>query len=627
MIVTKTEAVKDLRRTILVKKTTFAAAVFSLFLIVSFNRFSGVVFSATITVDCNTRKGAIPHFWSECVGTGTMEYCLKPAWTKAARMGVQEAGFKLVRGHGILIHGNNVDNIRLGSNPNWNFSVIDQIYDSVIACGLKPIVELDFMPPSLQSNGPYSPPNNYGAWKNLIASLVTHLESRYGVAEVRKWYFEVWNEFDYSGFWNSDAPRFYVMYDSAAAAVRSVDTNIIIGGPASTSMAPVDNFWKNCNTYGVKFISNHQYGVGTEQTALPTNIRNDNRERSNFIKSTGKNLFSLNTEFNSSYSGQGGNPVANCYSMDNHRNAPFVVKCMKLIIDDCIGGAYKYPDVLSYWSISDVFDEWWGNNSNSFIEGNNYVPFGQVFGLINYQGIKKAAFNAYVMLHKMGTIGLQLTGGSGETDGVDGFATVNADTSQVAVLVYSYYNDLTTSGADDNVNLVINNLPFKNGQQILVNHYRVDSLHSNPYGVWKKLKSPVTPSTAQWDSLKAHQNLEMMEQPTTIQYTGAPINKSLTLPRWSVSLLTFSKGATGTAHSAGAQVKSSMFTLHGTTLTVSSKMAGPVDVLVYGVNGRLIKQIRSEQRSVDLSAGLPKGIYLTHAAVAGNKFTGKIAIY
>jgi len=611
-----------------VKKTTFTAAVFSLFLIVSFNRFSGTVFSANITVDCNVKKGAIPHFWSECVGTGTMEYCLKPAWTKAARMGVQEAGFKQVRGHGILIHGNNVDNIRLGSSPNWNFSVIDQIYDSVLACGMKPIVELDFMPPSLQSNGAYSPPKNYSTWKNLVASLTSHLISRYGAAEVRKWYFEVWNEFDYNGFWNSDAAHYYTLYDSAAAGVKSVDPNIMVGGPASTSMAPVQNFWKGCNTNNINFISNHQYGVGpTDKIGLPTNIRNDNRERSVFIKSTGKNLLSMNTEFNSSYSGQGGNTVPICISMDDHRNAPFVVKCMKLIIDDCIGGTYKYPDVLSYWSISDVFDEWWGNNSNSFIEGNNYVPFGQVFGLINYQGIKKAAFNAYVMLHKMGTIGLQLTGGSGDADGVDGFATLNADTSQVSVIVYSYYNDFTSTGADDNVNLVINNLPFKNGQQILVNHYRVDSLHSNPYGVWKRLKSPVLPSGTQWDSLKAHQNLEMIEQPTTIQYTGTPVNKNLSLPRWAVSLLTFTREATGTAPSAGVQIKSGIFSLHGATLTVSSEMAGPVNIMIYGVNGRLIKQIRSEQRSIDLSGSLSKGIYLTHAAVDGKKFSGKIAIY
>ena len=67
-------------------------------------------------------------------------------------------------------------------------------------------------------------------------------------------------------------------------------------------------------------------------------------------------------------------------------------------------------------------------------------------------------------LTQMGATGLQLTGGSGDADGIDGFATVNADSSQVAILVYSYYNDLTTTGADNTASLTINNLPFANGR-------------------------------------------------------------------------------------------------------------------------------------------------------------------
>ena len=591
--------------------------------------FGTTTFAATInlTVDGSVRQGAIPHFWSECVGTGTMEYCLKPAWTAAARLGAREAGFKRVRGHGILIHGNNADSIHLGTNPNWNFSVIDKIYDTVIACGLKPIVELDFMPQSLQSNGVSSPPNNYGAWKNLIAALAAHLESRYTAAEVRTWYWEVWNEFDYQGFWTSDAAHYYTLFDSAAAGVRSVDTNILIGGPASTNSGPLQSFLNNCNSHGLKFLSNHQYGVGSNDTVLPTNLRDDNRSRSNIIKSSGKNLLSLNTEYNSSYSCQGGNPIASCYSADNHKNASFITKVVKLIISDCINGTYRYPDVLSYWTLSDCFDEWWGNNSNSYIEGNKNVPFGQVFGLINYQGIRKAAFNAFAMLNKTGTTGLQLTGGSGDADGVDGFATVNADSSQVTILVYSYYIDMTSIGSDNIANLTINKLPFANGQQLTINHYRVDSLHSNPYAVWLRLNSPASPSTAQWDSLRAHQNLETFEPQSTIQYTGAPISKAFAMPRWSVSLLTITSGTSETESQGGQRLERTLFSLHGTHLTVSPQLHGPVMVFVYGPNGRLIKQFSSRERSVNLGAGLAKGIYLAVAEAAGTRYMKKIAVY
>ncbi|MBN2189170.1 MAG: hypothetical protein JW699_06935 [Chitinispirillaceae bacterium] len=588
-------------------------------------------FAATypLTVNGSVRQGAIPHFWSECVGTGTMEYCLKPAWTTAARIGVQEAGFKRVRGHGILIHLNNVDNIRIGTYPNWNFSVINQIIDTVRACGLTPVIEIDFIPASLQTSGsPIRPPNNYTYWQDLITKLAQNFIGRYGAAEVRRWYWELWNEPDYSGFWyNSDMNAYYTLYQRTAAALRSVDTNIIFGGPATTGSGPLQNFWNSCRSSGVKFLSNHQYGVGTDNTALPTNIRNDNRSRSNVISSTGSNLFSLNTEYNSSYSGAGGNPVPNCYSMDNHRNAPFIVKSTKLIISDCIGGSYRWPDVLSYWAISDCFDEWWGNNGNSYIEGNNNVPFGQVFGLINYQGIRKAAFNAFKMLHLMGTIGLQLTGGSGDADGCDGFATVNTDSSRVAIMMYSYYNDLTTTGADDIVNLAINNLPFASGQQLIVNHYRIDSLHSNPYAPWARAGRPVSPGQAVWDSMRAHQILEQIETQSTVTYTGAAINKSFAMPRWAVSLLTYSRGATGTMLSGGTRLESSLLSIRGAVLTVSSRLHGPVMVFVYGPNGRLIKQVRSLQRSVDFGAGLAKGMYLVLAEADGTRLMKKTAVY
>lgn len=588
------------------------------------------VFAATytLTVDGSVRQGAIPHFWSECVGTGTMEYCLKPAWRNAARIGVSQAGFKLVRGHGILIHGSSADNIKLGSPPNWDFSVIDQIYDTVIACGLKPIVELSFMPKSLQSNGTTNaPPNSYANWKNLIAALVAHLEQRYGAAEVRKWYFEVWNEPDYSGFWTGTTAQYYALYDSAAAGARSVDTNILIGGPASTNSAPLQNFWNSCNAHGIKFLSNHQYGVGSDNIALPTNIRDDNRARSDIIKSIGKNLFSLNTEYSSSYSCQGGNPIASCYAVDNHKGAPFVAKSIKLIINDCINGKYRYPDVLSYWALSDCFDEWWGNTGNSYIEGNNNVPFGQVFGLINYQGIRKATFNAFAMLHKMGDIGLQMTGGSADIDGIDGFATVNKDSSQVAILIYSYYNDLTTMGSDNIASVTLNKLPFANGRQLTINHYRVDSLHSNPYALWQRFNKPASPSLVQWDSLRAHQYLETLEPQSTMQYTGAPISRTFAMPRWSISLLTITGGTTGTSMGNGARLESTLFSMHGTVLTVSTRLHGPVTVSVYGPNGRLIRQVSTQERSVDLGAGLAKGLYLTLAKVDGTQFMKKIAVY
>jgi xylan 1,4-beta-xylosidase len=549
-----------------------------------------------------------------------MEFCLKPAWTMAARIGAQEAGFKRVRGHGILIRLGSADNIHVGTSPNWNFSVIDQIYDTVLACGMEPIVELDFMPTSMQSNGDHAPPKDPAVWQSFIAALATNLENRYTAAKVRKWYWEVWNEPDYSGFWvNTDMNAYYSLFNYARNGVRSVDTNIIIGGPATTNVGPITAFLTNCP--GTRFLSNHQYGGGAGATANVLSIRDDNRSRSGVIGT--KNLLSMNTEFNSCYSGQGGNTSPNCVSMDNHKNASFLTKAMKLILDDYANNTAKLPDVLSYWTISDCFDEW---GSSGYMEGNNLVPFGAVFGLINYQGVRKAAFNAYRLMHMMGTTRLSLTGGSGDNDGVDGFATVKADTSQVAILVYSYYNNLTTTGADETVNLTINNLPFTSGRQVTMHHYRIDSLHSNPYAVWLRLNRPTTPTTAQWDSIRAHQVLEQIETPSTITYNGAAINKSFAMPRWSVSLITYDRLSTSATNGAGQHVIYDFLEIAGKVLRSNIKGNTAIQIAVFGANGQLVRRFSTQQRSYDLGGVLTKGLYVVRAEAAGLHLVKKILV-
>jgi xylan 1,4-beta-xylosidase len=439
----------------------------------------------------------------------------------------------------------------------------------------------------------------------------------------------VWNEYDYPGFWNSDAAHYYTLYDSASRGVRSVDTNILIGGPATTGSGPLQNFWNNCNAYGIKSLTNHNYGAAPGNTSDPVNIRSDNRVRSGVIRSSGRNLLSLNTEYNSTYGGAGGNTSANCYSMDSHINASFVAKTVKLIIADCIGGSYNYPDVLSYWALSDVFDECGSNNLNSYIEYRNYIPFGQVFGLINYQGIRKAAFNAFKMLHTLGNTGLSLTGGSGDADGVDGIATVSADTSEVKILIYSYYTAFNVTSADNTVNLIVNHLPFANGQSLTVHHYRIDSLHNNPYGVWQRLGSPAVPTTAQWDSLRAHDGrngLDSLEASTTITYTGATLTKSFAIPRYGVSLLTYAKYIPTKVVTTVKPVGHVNLSMRGTRLIVSDQQKGPVNILIFSADGRFLKEYRVTQGSFDLRKDLSRGFYLVRAEADGMRIVRKMMV-
>jgi xylan 1,4-beta-xylosidase len=584
---------------------------------------SALATTYTINVNGATKQGAVPHFWSRCVGTGGAQLCTDANWKKAAKIGVEEAGFQAFRGHLILSASNPISWSGSGT-PTYNWTEFDKIYD-ILVDTLKtvPVVELSAMPSALQSNGLWSPPKDYSVWGNMIKELVNHCITRYGKENVEKWIWEVWNEWDYKGFWGDyggDESEYYQLYKYAAEGAKSADSLIKIGGPASSMSSNVQPFWNYCkdNSVKVDLLSNHCYGQSGTTISKPTGIRDDNRTRSNVIKNTGKTLLSLNTEFNSSYSGQGGSTSDFCISMDSHVNAPFVVKCVKLILDDA--STYQLPDVLSYWAISDVFDEgsWYSNNSYKF--------FGQVFGLINQHGIRKATFNAFKMLNMVGATRISLTGGTGDNDGVDGFATLSSDSSQVAIMVYNFYNTLSGQTAIDSVNLSVNNLPFSNGSSIEIRHYRVDSLHSNPYGVWQRMKKPLSTNSAAMDSLTAASKLAMLDS-TTISYTGVAYTKGFSLPRQAVSLLLFkNKSSAGIAPKGQAIKDNCAFSLNGTVLHVSGANKSSTKIAIYSLDGKNVNYLRIGNEYCDLRQYLPNGVFLVRALGSGSNIIRKIVI-
>jgi xylan 1,4-beta-xylosidase len=585
----------------------------------------------TITIDGSDNIAYIPHFWSECVGTGTMIYCLKPEWRTAMKIGAEEAGFKRVRGHGILIGWNGTENDNImsisGGTVTYNWANIDSIFDFLLSINVRPSVELSFMPRALQSNGVTSKPNDFNAWRDLIREMVLHCIDRWGEEEVTSWYWEVWNEYDYSGFWNGSKQDYYQLYAKAAEGAKAANPDIKIGGPVTTGSPPLQDFIDYCTTSNVPLdlIANHCYGSAPGSSTDPVSVRNDNRSRSDVIKSSGKQLYSLNTEYNSTWSGQGGNNDPNVMSMDSHINAPFVVKSQKLIIDDYLSGQYLLPDVLSYWAISDVFDES-GANKGSWIAMNNYRPFGAVFGLVNYQGIRKATFNAFKMLHMMGDTLVSLSGGSGESDGVDGFATISADGSEVAVIIYNFYTNLTGSGGENTVNVSVGNLPFSAGK-VDVMRYLVDADHGNAYGVWEKQGKPASPSESQWEAMREAQHLATVDS-SEIDYSGESYTTSFTLSRYAVTLLVFKKkesNKTGYRKKIGISRSSLVYT--GTVLDLKNVSNKAAVLSVYSANGRLLRRYEKVPHSIDMAMEFSSGLHIIELQTPQGKVMDKLTVW
>src|SRR5580765_6545153 len=287
------------------------------------------------------------------------------------------------------------------------------------------------------------------------------------MADVSQWYWEVWNEYDYSGFWTGTAADYYALYDNAVDAITAVIPNALVGGPASTEPGKIAAFLQHCKTANkrVTFASSHVYpgGANTGTAADANKLVTDNNTRTSGITSGGfttATVKSFNTEWNSSYSGQGGLNGDVVTSMDNHWNAGFILKSVKLL--------------------SDMFDESSGPSGSYILGKNGTLPFGQVFGLMTFQGMRKAAFNAFKMLNYLGPKRMASMGGTGN-DGVDAMATMSAAGDEIQILVYDYYATLNSSGMDS-VTVTLTNLPATlAGKQGFVTQFVVDETHSNPY--------------------------------------------------------------------------------------------------------------------------------------------------
>jgi xylan 1,4-beta-xylosidase len=502
--------------------------------------------SYTITVDASRPVSGNPRFWSASVGTGTASLTLRADLQTHYKIANRELGMQRVRGHGVLNDDMGIFHWAGGTAaPTYDWTSFDKYLAAIVAAGMRPIMELSFMPTALALNGSSrDPAKDLNVYKQFIQAVVQHCVDKYGAADVGQWYWEVWNEPNYAGFWNGTFADYLAMYDAAVAGATAVLPGIVIGGPVTTpgSGTELMTFMQHTKSANVRvaFASSHAYPGGAGPSADASFGISDNPNRTAAITANGYSLAtvkSLNTEWNSSYSGQGGNTADNCVSMDNHVNAPFIIKAVKLIADQNQGNTPPM-DVFSYWVVSDIFGEFNGDAGSYIASQGGNLPFGEVFGLMTYQGVRKAAFNGFKMLDYLGSQRLSATGGTGNSDGVDAMATMSAGNDEVAIILYNYYATIATSGSD-NVTLTVNNLPFA-GQPVFVTQFAVDSSHSNPYSVWVNQGKPTNPTEAQWQAMRAAQHLALL-QPVNPITAGASYTTTLALPKQGAALIIVGK--------------------------------------------------------------------------------------
>jgi xylan 1,4-beta-xylosidase len=181
-----------------------------------------------------------------CIGAGRGAEVLRKDFDDHLQTGRTECGFRYLRFHGIFHDEMDVYREDRQGRPIHNWQYIDAAYDLILEKGLKPFVEIGFMPKALASGeqtifwwkGNVTPPKDYAKWSAFVTAFVEHLENRYGRDEIQSWFFEVWNEPNLNAFFKgADMAEYFKLYDHTAKAIKAVCQDYKVGGPATSANA------------------------------------------------------------------------------------------------------------------------------------------------------------------------------------------------------------------------------------------------------------------------------------------------------------------------------------------------------------------------------------------------------
>ena len=369
-----------------------------------------------IEADLSKPRGEMNRMYNFCVGAGRANEGLRADWQRQLRQARSECGFRYIRFHGLFCDDMGVYQEDKQGHAIYNWQYVDELFDFLKSIGMKPFIELGFMPSALAS-GPQTifwykanvtPPKDYAKWEAFIAAFTRHVTERYGADEVRSWYFEVWNEPNLTGFWigttggKSDAEftpiaraEYYRLYETTARAVKSVDSAYRIGGPATAGSGWIDETLAHCteNKLPLDFVSTHTYatmsGYLDENGSAGTVFSPDRNAITGEVKGIRAKIdhstFAKSelhyTEWSSSYT-----PFDPIH--DSYHSAAFIL--------DKIRHVGSAATSMSYWTFTDIFEE----------AGPRMTPFHGGFGMLNYQDLAKPSYFAYKFLHRLGDVEL-----------------------------------------------------------------------------------------------------------------------------------------------------------------------------------------------------------------------------
>jgi xylan 1,4-beta-xylosidase len=442
---------------------------------------------ARISIDARKSVGAFPHYWESAVGSGRAVLALRKDYQDDLNLVHQKTGIAAVRFHGIFDDEDGVCRLDQRGDVIYNFQYVDQIYDSLLDLGVRPFVELSFMPTELASGSKtvfwykanVTPPKEMNSWVQLVTAFVRHLSDRYGGEELSQWSFEVWNEPNLD-FWSGTQEQYFELYRHTAMALKSVDKRLRVGGPATAEASWAPEFIDYCvkQNAPLDFLSTHIYANDPQTKVFghETNYSLDDviplalqKVRNQVASSAMPRLPIYITEWNSTF-------MNDSAITDTSFNAAFIANTL----NRCQG----LVDLMSYWCFSDVFEEQ-GVAQNIFYGG---------YGMIATRQVSKPSFHAFTLLHRLGNERY-------ETDEGPVIATRRADGS-LAILVWNLtHRDVRGNpekGQPLSLRLIVRGLGSRNKLTIT----RVDESHGSALPAYREMGSPQYPTARQIQDLR-----------------------------------------------------------------------------------------------------------------------------
>jgi xylan 1,4-beta-xylosidase len=479
-----------------------------------------------------------------------------------------------IRVHNLLTSGDGGASLKWGStnayiedasgNPIYSWQIVDRIFDTFHQAGVKPLVEIGFMPEALSSHPqPYRhnfpngsiytgwayPPKDYRKWAELVFQLTKHLRERYGDAEVKTWLWEVWNEPDID-YWQGTPEEYFKLYDYSSGAVRSALPNAKIGGPDTTGPARpkaaefLKRFLQHCD-------SGRNYATG--ETGAPLDFisfhpKGSPKWQSDHVQmgiAVQLNAIDQGFKIVSSFPKWRNTPVilgesdpegcAACSAEKNpqngYRNGPLYASYTAEAVDRTLElAAREHVKLAGIVTWAFEFED---------------QPYFAGFRELASNGLDKPVLNAFRMFGLMAGDRVEATSSAAlEADqvlreGVRREPDVNVIATRsenaMEVLLWNYHDD-DLSATPALVNIQISGFP-EEVEHGMLEQFRIDSAHSNAFTAWKQMGSPQSPTADQYKKLESAGQLQLLTSPGWVNIKRGTAQLQIGLPRQGMSLV------------------------------------------------------------------------------------------